>query len=116
LLPSSFAQLPDSLYARVAPTPVSQPVLIRINEALAAELQLPLAGFDGEALASLFSGNTLPDGSVPLAMGYAGHQFGGFDIPVAAMGGPRWARCCASTLSVKRCMHSAFRRRAPSPP
>lgn len=78
LLPSSFAQLPDSLYARVAPTPVPQPALIRINEALAAELQLPLAGFDGEALASLFSGNTLPDGSVPIAMGYAGHQFGGF--------------------------------------
>ena len=78
LLPSSFALLPDSLYERVAPTPVSQPGLIRVNEALAAELQLPLAALDVEALASLFSGNTLPSGSVPIAMSYAGHQFGGF--------------------------------------
>ncbi|MEQ1581708.1 MAG: protein adenylyltransferase SelO [Steroidobacteraceae bacterium] len=78
LLQSSFAQLPDSVFERVNPTPVARPVLIRVNEALAAELQLPLAGQDSETLASLFAGNVLAAGSVPIAMGYAGHQFGGF--------------------------------------
>jgi len=78
LLPGSFAQLPDSLYAQVAPTPVAGPRLIRVNDVLATELQLPLAALDGQTLASLFSGNTLARGSVPIAMGYAGHQFGGF--------------------------------------
>jgi uncharacterized protein YdiU (UPF0061 family) len=78
LLPSSFAQLPPALHERVAPTPVSRPALIRINDALAAELQLPVTALGADLLASLFSGNVLPAGTEPIAMGYAGHQFGGF--------------------------------------
>jgi serine/tyrosine/threonine adenylyltransferase len=78
LLPGSFGLLPDALHEQVAPTPVAQPFLIRVNEALAGELQLSLGALGREALASLFSGNVLPAGAEPLAMGYAGHQFGGF--------------------------------------
>jgi len=36
------------------------------------------AGLETQALGSLFSGNVLPPGSVPIAMAYAGHQFGHF--------------------------------------
>ena len=75
---NTYAHLPERFYARVAPTPVSAPRLIKINVELARELRL-----DPEALAStagveILAGNRVADGSEPLAMAYAGHQFGHF--------------------------------------
>ena len=84
--PSSYASLPERFYARVQPTPVGAPRLIRLNHALASDLDLDLSGRDAPALAKLFSGNVLPPGSVPIAMAYAGHQFGHF---VAQLGDGR---------------------------
>jgi serine/tyrosine/threonine adenylyltransferase len=84
--PSSYASLPARFYARVEPTPVAAPRLIRLNHALASDLSLDLSGRDAPALAKLFSGNELPPGSVPIAMVYAGHQFGHF---VAQLGDGR---------------------------
>jgi len=75
---SSYAALPERFFARIAPTPVAGPRLVKLNHALAAELNLSLAGLDADALAGMFSGNTLPVGAVPIAMAYAGHQFGHF--------------------------------------
>ena len=75
--PSSYASLPERFFARVAPTPVAEPRLVKFNHALAADLNLR-SGLDTEALGSLFSGNVLPPGAVPIAMAYAGHQFGHF--------------------------------------
>ncbi len=74
----SYASLPERFFARVAPTPVAQPRVIKVNLALAAELNLSLKGFRGEGDAAFFSGNVLPPGSVTIAMAYAGHQFGHF--------------------------------------
>jgi serine/tyrosine/threonine adenylyltransferase len=76
--PSSYASLPERFFARVQPTPVAAPGLIKLNRALASDLNLDLSGLDAPALANLFSGNVLPQGSVPIAMVYAGHQFGHF--------------------------------------
>ena len=84
--PSSYATLPERFFARVQPTHVAAPSLIKLNQALAADLQLDLAGLDVQALADLFSGNALPQGAVPIAMAYAGHQFGHF---VAQLGDGR---------------------------
>ncbi|MCR6498960.1 YdiU family protein [Shinella sp. CPCC 101442] len=74
---NSYARLPDAFFAPVDPTPVEAPRLIAFNRALAAEL-----GLDADALerhgAAYFSGNTPLPGSLPLAMAYAGHQFGQF--------------------------------------
>ena len=75
---NSYARLPDRFYARLAPTPVSHPTLIKINHPLARHL-----GLDPEALATpegieILAGNRVPDGADPLAMAYAGHQFGGW--------------------------------------
>ena len=75
---SSYAALPERFFARIAPTPVAGPRLVKLNHALAAELNLSLADLDADALAGMFSGNTLPAGAVPIAMAYAGHQFGHF--------------------------------------
>jgi uncharacterized protein YdiU (UPF0061 family) len=76
--PSSYASLPERFFARVAPTPVAQPRIIKVNHSLADELNLSLEGLQSDGLAALFSGNALPPGSVPIAMAYAGHQFGHF--------------------------------------
>ena len=75
---NSYARLPDRFFARVAPTRVSSPRLIRLNRPLAAEL-----GLDADRLASqegvaALAGNRIPDGAEPIAMAYAGHQFGGW--------------------------------------
>jgi serine/tyrosine/threonine adenylyltransferase len=75
--PSSYANLPERFFARVSPTRVAAPRIVKVNSTLAADLCLALPG-DESAIAALFSGNALPPGSAPIAMAYAGHQFGHF--------------------------------------
>jgi uncharacterized protein YdiU (UPF0061 family) len=74
---NSYARLPDGFFAPVDPTPVEAPMLIAFNRRLAEEL-----GLDADRLerhgAGYFSGNVALPGSLPLAMAYAGHQFGQF--------------------------------------
>jgi uncharacterized protein YdiU (UPF0061 family) len=74
---NSYSALPDRFFARVRPTVVAAPRMIRFNRALAAELNLP-ATLDSAEGAAIFAGNAVPDGAQPLAMAYAGHQFGNF--------------------------------------
>jgi serine/tyrosine/threonine adenylyltransferase len=76
--PSSYGQLPERFFARVPPTPVAAPRLIKFNRILAHQLGEPSAEFDTTQLANLYSGNALPSGTTPIAMAYAGHQFGHF--------------------------------------
>jgi uncharacterized protein YdiU (UPF0061 family) len=75
---SQYAALPEHFFARLAPTPVTQPRLIQFNQALAEELGLDTRNIADEQLAAIFSGNLVPEGANPIAMAYAGHQFGGF--------------------------------------
>ncbi len=74
---NSYARLPANFYARVEPTPVAEPWMIKLNRPLAEELRLDIAALELEG-AAIFSGNTVPAGAEPLAMAYAGHQFGTF--------------------------------------
>src|SRR3569833_2374949 len=73
----TYSALPSRFYAPVAPTPVPDPRLVALNIPLVREL-----GLDPEAIApaaaALFSGNRLPEDATPIAMAYAGHQFGAF--------------------------------------
>ncbi len=73
---NSYARLPEAFYRRCDPTPVATPRLIKLNTALARELGLPLDELDNDTLARIFAGNLVPEGAEPLAMAYAGHQFG----------------------------------------
>lgn len=75
---NSYARLPERFFARVPPTPVRAPRLIRLNRPLAEALGLDPDALAGEAGAAIFSGNALPEGAEPIATAYAGHQFGGF--------------------------------------
>jgi serine/tyrosine/threonine adenylyltransferase len=75
---NSYARLAERFFARLPPTPVAAPRLIRLNTKLAADL-----GLDPERLATpegveMLAGNMVPRGGEPLAMAYAGHQFGTF--------------------------------------
>jgi uncharacterized protein YdiU (UPF0061 family) len=75
---NSYAALPPNFFARVAPTPVASPRLIKLNRPLAVKL-----GLDPDRLASpegieILAGKNVPDGAEPIAMAYAGHQFGHF--------------------------------------
>jgi uncharacterized protein YdiU (UPF0061 family) len=75
---NSYARHPAHFYARIAPTKVRAPRVVKVNRALAELLSLDadqLASPDG---AELLAGNTLPPGADPIALAYAGHQFGGF--------------------------------------
>jgi uncharacterized protein YdiU (UPF0061 family) len=75
---NSYACLPARLYARLDPTPVAAPRLVRVNAGLAESL-----GLDPEELASpegveVLAGNCVPETAAPVALAYAGHQFGHF--------------------------------------
>jgi uncharacterized protein YdiU (UPF0061 family) len=76
-LQHSYAQLPKMFYQAVEPVPVVAPRLVVVNHALAATLGLTLS--EDDALAECLSGNKLLPDSQPLAMAYAGHQFGHFN-------------------------------------
>jgi serine/tyrosine/threonine adenylyltransferase len=70
--------LPEHFYARQHPVPVTSPRLLAVNEALGAELGLSGSELHSSELLEVFAGNRVPPGAEPLALAYAGHQFGGF--------------------------------------
>ena len=75
---NSYSRLPEAFYARIEPTPVGAPEMIRVNLALAATLGIDGARLDSPEGLAILSGNQRAEGSDPLAMAYSGHQFGGF--------------------------------------
>lgn len=76
---NSFARLPARFYQLLAPTPVAAPAPIRVNRGLALELGLDPDWLASPAGTAFLAGNSVIDGSEPLAAAYAGHQFGSFN-------------------------------------
>jgi uncharacterized protein YdiU (UPF0061 family) len=75
---NSYAALPANFFARVAPTPVATPRLIKLNRPLAVHLGLDPDLLETAEGAEILAGKTVPPGADPIAMAYAGHQFGHF--------------------------------------
>ncbi|MDB1126114.1 protein adenylyltransferase SelO [Vibrio algarum] len=76
-LENTYYQLGEAFLQEIEPTPVLQPELFLWNDSLARELTM---GSEIESNAALFfSGNEKLNGSIPIALAYAGHQFGGFN-------------------------------------
>src|SRR5690606_12227370 len=71
----SYAALPAEFFTPVQLAPVPQPRLLAFNAALAEELRLDAASLRAVA-PQLPSGAVLPAHARPIAMAYAGHQFG----------------------------------------
>ena len=76
-LSAHFAARDAALSVELPPTPVAAPELLCLNGSLAEELGLDPAQLSGPLLPFL-AGNLVSPGSRPLAMAYAGHQFGGW--------------------------------------
>ncbi|KPQ07311.1 MAG: hypothetical protein HLUCCA12_05730 [Rhodobacteraceae bacterium HLUCCA12] len=75
---NSYARELEGMYIPWTGQPAPSPKLLILNEPLAEELGLDpkaLAGTDGLAM---LTGSAMPETATPLAMAYAGHQFGGF--------------------------------------
>ncbi len=79
-LDHSYVSLPESFYSKLKPTSVRLPKLIILNEPLAEMLGLNNPGLRSENGVSVLAGNQIPEGAVPLAQAYAGHQFGHFTM------------------------------------
>jgi uncharacterized protein YdiU (UPF0061 family) len=75
---NTFARLPDSFHSRLYPTPLPDPYLVSFNANAAGLIDLDSAEMSRADFAEHFAGNRLLPGAEPLAMLYAGHQFGHF--------------------------------------
>jgi uncharacterized protein YdiU (UPF0061 family) len=73
---NTYARLPSRFYARLEPQPVRAPGLIRVNPALARYLGIEPEWLASEGGVEVLAGNRVPSVAEPLAMAYAGHQFG----------------------------------------
>lgn len=77
---NSYLKLPDVLYSLQKPIPVTQPELHLFNQKLANELGLIIHDDNRNAIASIFTGNNIPENTKPFSQAYAGHQFGHFTM------------------------------------
>jgi len=76
---NSFARsLGEAFYARLAPTPLEQSHLVAFNPGAAALIDLHPEQAERPEFVRYFGGHQRLPGSEPLAMLYAGHQFGNY--------------------------------------
>src|SRR3954468_12355989 len=75
---NTFARLPERFYVRVDPTPVAAPRIVKVNIELARELGLDADALMSEHGAEVLAGSRVAEGAEPIALAYAGHQFGYF--------------------------------------
>ena len=73
---NTYSKLPEHFFQRVSPERFSDPKLICFNSQLAEEICKEANNFSQSDLAQIFSGQKILEGSEPLAMAYAGMQFG----------------------------------------
>lgn len=74
---NSYRRLPARFYAPVSPQKVAGPRVVAFNRALARDLRFDVEAVEARA-AALFSGNEIATDAEPIALAYAGHQFGHF--------------------------------------
>ena len=79
-LDNSYARLPQAFFSSLKPTPVRSPGLVLLNHPLATALGLNVQALQSQAGVAVLAGNRIPDGALPLAQAYAGHQFGQFTM------------------------------------
>jgi hypothetical protein len=75
---NTYARLPTAFYSKVSPTPLPDPYLVSFNPAAAELIDLDPREAARPDFAEYFGGGRLLPGAEPLAMLYAGHQFGSY--------------------------------------
>ena len=78
-LQATYRQLGEQFSSDQLPTPVADPALIRINPALAEQLNLLASELESPEALQIFGGNSVAQNSQPIATAYAAHQFGGWN-------------------------------------
>jgi uncharacterized protein YdiU (UPF0061 family) len=73
-----YIDLGQRFYVKTKPETPLKPALIQFNQALANSLGFSATESDEAEIVGIFSGATVPTGAAPVAMAYAGHQFGNF--------------------------------------
>ncbi|MBM7553243.1 protein adenylyltransferase SelO [Thalassobacillus pellis] len=77
---NSYARLPEMLYEITDPVQVRAPESVFFNKTLAASLGLNAENLENAEGMEVFGGNRIPEGALPIAQAYAGHQFGNFTM------------------------------------
>ncbi|MBT0567546.1 YdiU family protein [Williamsia sp. CHRR-6] len=77
-LENTFARDLEGLFVPSAGEPAPDPQVVVLNTTLATELGLDPDAVGTRAGAEVLTGARAPEGSTPIAMAYAGHQFGGY--------------------------------------
>ena len=75
---NSFHDSMEGFFAPAEAARLPAPKLLIFNHKLAGILGIEVAAATDDELARTFSGQELPPGAAPLALAYAGHQFGHF--------------------------------------
>lgn len=77
---NSYLKLPSIFFSIAEPTKSKSPELLILNEELAHDLGLDIDQLKSSLGIANLAGNNLIEGSTPIALAYAGHQFGNFTI------------------------------------
>ena len=75
---NQYVKLGDRFFVKTGPSAVSNPALIAFNDVFAQTLGISVDNEASREVVDIFSGNRIPEGAEPIAMAYAGHQFGHF--------------------------------------
>jgi len=73
---NTYARLPGAFHAKLTPTAIPEPYLVAFNDSAAGLLDLDPSESRRAEFLAYFSGQKILPGAEPLAMLYAGHQFG----------------------------------------
>lgn len=76
---NSYARDLEGFYTPWQIAPTTAPQLLQFNRGLAERLGLERNGLSDETLAQVLGGSATPTGAEPIALAYAGHQFGQFN-------------------------------------
>lgn len=77
---TTYTTLPEQFFTKLKPEPVAAPAVVVINNELAETLGLDFSVLSDQQQAALFSGNQIPEDTIPFSQAYAGHQFGHFTV------------------------------------
>ncbi|MGG7176365.1 protein adenylyltransferase SelO [Clostridium paraputrificum] len=77
---NSYSKLSDIFFSIQNPSKVPAPKLVALNYSLINNLGLNAEFLKSKDGVNILSGNKVPEGSMPIAQAYAGHQFGHFNM------------------------------------
>ena len=79
-LENSYAELPKIFFNTQSPSHVPSPKLVVLNYPVITSLGLNAQALQSTDGVDILAGNRIPEGAVPIAQAYAGHQFGHFTM------------------------------------